>query len=102
MRDGNGRPISPEDRVGEHPYTRALLSAVPARRGSRKAGRIRLEGDIPSPVNIPPGCRFHTRCAHAQERCRVEVPKLEEKAPGHWEACHFDTLPGAGEPRPQP
>ena len=74
-----------------HPYTRALLSAVPTRRGSRKTERIRLEGDIPSPINIPPGCRFHTRCAHAQERCRVEVPKLSEKAPGHWEACHFDT-----------
>ena len=78
-------------RTPRHPYTRALLSAVPARRGSRKAGRIRLEGDIPSPVDIPSGCRFHTRCAHAQERCRIEVPKLEEKAPGHWEACHFDT-----------
>ena len=74
-----------------HPYTRALLSAVPARRGARKVERIRLEGDLPSPVNVPPGCRFHTRCAYAQERCRVEVPKLEEKVPGHWEACHFDT-----------
>ena len=78
-----------------HPYTRALLSAVPARRGSRKAERIRLEGDIPNPVNVPRGCRFHTRCAHAQERCRVEVPKLVEKEPGHWEACHFDTSDGA-------
>ena len=79
-----------------HPYTRALLSAVPARRGSRKSERIRLEGDIPSPVNVPRGCRFHTRCAHAQERCRVEVPALVEKEPGHWEACHFDTSRGAG------
>ena len=74
-----------------HPYTRALLSAVPARRSSRKSERIRLEGDVPSPIDIPPGCRFHTRCAHARERCRVEVPELVEKAPGHWEACHFDT-----------
>ena len=74
-----------------HPYTRALLSAVPARRGTRGTERIRLEGDIPSPINVPSGCRFHTRCAHAQERCRVEVPELLEKAPGHWEACHFDT-----------
>ena len=74
-----------------HPYTRALLSAVPARRGARKTERIRIEGDIPSPVNVPSGCRFHTRCAHAQERCRVEVPKLVEKEAGHWEACHFDT-----------
>ncbi len=79
-----------------HPYTRALLSAVPARRGARKVVRIRLEGDLPSPVNVPPGCRFHTRCAYAQERCRVEVPKLEEKAPGHWEACHFDTSQQTG------
>ena len=79
-----------------HPYTRALLSAAPARHGSRKTERIRLEGDIPSPVNIPPGCRFHTRCAHAAEQCRVEAPALVEKAPGHWEACHFDTSRGAG------
>ena len=79
-----------------HPYTRALLSAVPARRGASKAGRIRLEGDIPSPIDVPSGCRFHTRCAHAQERCRVEVPELVEKEPGHWEACHFDTSHQAG------
>ena len=91
-----------------HPYTRALLSAVPTRRSSRMSERIRLEGDIPSPIDIPPGCRFHTRCAHARERCRVEVPKLVEKASGHWEACHFDTSTRASQPadltdpRPQP
>ena len=79
-----------------HPYTRALLSAMAARRGSRKSERIRLEGDIPSPVNVPSGCRFHPRCAHARERCRIKVPMLVEKAPGHWEACHFDTSRGAG------
>ena len=79
-----------------HPYTRALLSAVPARRGSRTSERIRLEGDLPSPINIPPGCRFHTRCGHAQERCRIETPELVEKEPGHWEACHFDTSHQAG------
>ena len=79
-----------------HPYTRALLSAVPARRGTRGTERIRLEGDIPSPVDVPTGCRFHTRCAHAQARCRVEIPELEEKAPGHWEACHFDTSSRVG------
>ena len=77
-----------------HPYTRALLSAVPARRGSRKTERIRLEGDLPSPVDVPSGCRFHTRCAHAQARCRVEVPKLVEKEPGHWEACHLPDVRG--------
>ena len=79
-----------------HPYTRALLSAVPTRRGMRKIERIRLEGDIPSPIDVPPGCRFHTRCAHAQARCRVEAPELVEKEPGHWEACHFDTSHRAG------
>ena len=79
-----------------HPYTRALLSAVPTRRGTRKIERIRLEGDIPSPIDVPPGCRFHTRCAHAQARCRVEAPELVEKEPGHWEACHFDTSHRAG------
>ena len=62
-----------------------------------KTERIRLEGDIPNPVNVPSGYRFHTRCAHAQERCRVEVPKLVEKAPGHWEACHLDTSHRAGQ-----
>ena len=91
-----------------HPYTRALLSAVPTRRSTRTSERIRLEGDIPSPIDIPPGCRFHTRCAHARERCRVEVPNLVEKASGHWEACHFDTSTRASrpatltDPRPQP
>ena len=77
-----------------HPYTRALLSAVPARRGSRKTERIRLEGDLPSPVAVPSGCRFHTRCAHARERCRVEVPELVEKEPGHWAACHLPDVRG--------
>ena len=83
-------------RTPRHPYTRALLSAVPTRRSSGRSERIRLEGDVPSPIDIPSGCRFHTRCAYAQERCRVEVPKLVEKAPGHWEACHFDTSQHTG------
>ena len=64
-----------------HPYTRALLSAVPARRSARKTERIRLEGDIPSPIDVPRGCRFHTRCAHARERCRVEVRCWWRKRP---------------------
>ena len=84
-------------RTPRHPYTRALLSAVPTRRSSGKSERIRLEGDVPSPIDIPTGCRFHTRCAHARERCQVEVPKLVEKAPGHWEACHFDTSSRSGQ-----
>jgi oligopeptide/dipeptide ABC transporter ATP-binding protein len=74
-----------------HPYTRALLSAIPSRRSSKKSTRIRLQGDIPNPVNIPSGCRFHTRCMHAEELCRTEEPTLVEKQPGHWEACHFET-----------
>jgi oligopeptide/dipeptide ABC transporter ATP-binding protein len=74
-----------------HPYTRALLSAIPSRRSVKKQARIRLTGDIPNPINIPSGCRFHTRCMYTEERCRTEEPKLLEKQPGHWEACHFET-----------
>jgi len=73
----------------QHPYTVALLSAVPVPdpRSARK--RIILSGDVPSPVDPPPGCRFHTRCPLAFERCRVEVPVMKEVAPGHFAACHL-------------
>ena len=73
----------------QHPYTVALLSAVPVPdpRSTRK--RIILAGDVPSPINPPPGCRFHTRCPHAEARCRVEVPAMKEVAPGHFAACHL-------------
>jgi len=74
-----------------HPYTRALLSAVLTSSSGEKVERIRLEGDIPNPINKPTGCRFRTRCAFAQQICREVEPALEEKSPGHWEACHFET-----------
>ncbi|MFK8082801.1 MAG: ABC transporter ATP-binding protein [Granulosicoccus sp.] len=76
-----------------HPYTRALLSAVLKGDASKSGGRIRLKGDIPNPINKPSGCRFHTRCLHAKEICENEEPVLLEKSPGHWEACHFHTVP---------
>jgi oligopeptide/dipeptide ABC transporter ATP-binding protein len=74
-----------------HPYTRALLSSVLQDSSSKRIKRIRLQGDIPNPIDKPSGCRFHTRCMHAEELCRTEEPKLIEKQPGHWEACHFKT-----------
>jgi oligopeptide/dipeptide ABC transporter ATP-binding protein len=72
-----------------HPYTQALLSAIPVPDPAVKRKRAILEGDVPSPLNPPPGCRFHTRCAFAQERCRKEEPLLEEAAGAHRVACHF-------------
>jgi oligopeptide/dipeptide ABC transporter ATP-binding protein len=73
----------------QHPYTEALLSAVPTPRpGARRARRL-LSGEIPSPINPPSGCRFHTRCPIAEARCRVEEPAMKEAAPGQWVACHF-------------
>ena len=74
-----------------HPYTKTLLSAVPLPDPikSRARQRILLEGDIPSPINPPSGCRFHTRCPYATHRCREEVPILKEYGPGHFGACHL-------------
>ena len=74
-----------------HPYTKTLLSAVPVPdpEVSRTRQRIVLEGDIPSPMNPPTGCRFHTRCPYATAQCREAVPQLKEHAPGHWAACHL-------------
>jgi len=71
-----------------HPYTRALLSAIPVPRPQAKRRRILLQGEMPSPLNPPPGCRFHTRCPYAVDRCRVEVPALVPDADGHATACH--------------
>ena len=74
-----------------HPYTKTLLSAVPLPDPvkSRARQRILLEGEIPSPLNPPKGCRFHTRCPYATDRCREETPQLREQAPGHFVACHL-------------
>jgi oligopeptide/dipeptide ABC transporter ATP-binding protein len=73
----------------QHPYTEALLSAVPIPDPTVKRKRIILTGDVPSPINPPSGCRFHTRCLYAEDRCKVEVPKMRELAPGHSVACHL-------------
>jgi oligopeptide/dipeptide ABC transporter ATP-binding protein len=80
-----------------HPYTRALLAAIPHPDPTRRGQVKPLGGDVPSPMNIPPGCRFHTRCPFAQDRCRSEEPALRTLADGHAAACHFaETLPPAG------
>ncbi len=72
-----------------HPYTEALLSAVPMPDPFRKRQKRILQGDVPSPVRPPPGCHFHTRCPYAVERCRIDVPRLEEKEPGQLVSCHL-------------
>ena len=73
-----------------HPYTEALLSAVPIPDPTIKRKRIMLQCDVPSPINPPTGCHFHTRCPKAQHpRCSTEKPQLQQAADGHWVACHF-------------
>ena len=73
-----------------HPYTEALLAAVPiAKAHSRRRNRVILTGDVPSPINPPSGCHFHTRCLYAMARCRHDVPALREVQTGHWAACHL-------------
>jgi oligopeptide transport system ATP-binding protein len=71
----------------QHPYTEALLSAVPIPDPEMRRERIILPGDVPSPVNPPPGCPFHTRCLYAQPSCRVDVPPFEDIGGGHYVAC---------------
>jgi oligopeptide transport system ATP-binding protein len=73
-----------------HPYTEALLSAVPIPDPKVKRQRIRLQGEVPSPIHPPPGCHFHTRCPIAQfPLCKSETPALKQSSDGHWVACHF-------------
>jgi len=80
-----------------HPYTQALLSAIPIPDPDVEQKRIRLEGDVPSPMDPPSGCRFRTRCPHAMEVCSKLVPKMREIKPDHWAACHlYDDRPLKG------
>jgi oligopeptide transport system ATP-binding protein len=72
-----------------HPYTAALVSSAPVPVPGAERRPILLSGDIPSPLNPPPGCRFHTRCPLAEARCRTEEPALRAVEPGRWSACHF-------------
>jgi oligopeptide transport system ATP-binding protein len=75
--------------VPKHPYTQALLAAVPVPRPSARQALKPLAGEIPSPSAPPTGCRFHTRCPYAEARCRVEEPVLRQVAPGQRVACHL-------------
>ncbi len=73
-----------------HPYTRALLSAIPVPDTRARRERIVLAGDVPSPLNPPPGCRFHTRCSYAKDICCREEPEFRAVQDGHWAACHLN------------
>jgi peptide/nickel transport system ATP-binding protein len=76
----------------QHPYTEALMSAVPKPDPTRKRERILMQGDVADPSNPPPGCLFHTRCRYVQERCKTEVPAFREVKPNHYAACHFSEV----------
>jgi oligopeptide/dipeptide ABC transporter ATP-binding protein len=73
----------------QHPYTQALLAAVPRADPAARRSLVPLAGEIPSPSHPPSGCHFHTRCPHALPRCRAEEPALREVAPDHVVACHL-------------
>ncbi|HEY0290999.1 MAG TPA: dipeptide ABC transporter ATP-binding protein [Hansschlegelia sp.] len=81
-----------------HPYTETLLSAVPVPDPDAPRRRIILKGDVPSPINPPKGCRFHTRCPYAFDRCRTEEPRLREVERGHEAACHLNDRPAEDNP----
>jgi len=72
----------------KHPYTEALLAAVPKPDPRLRGERLLLEGEVADPSNPPPGCHFHPRCPYATEQCRTETPALEEITPGHAVSCH--------------
>ncbi len=76
-------------RAPKHPYTQALLSAVPVVDPDSKRRRIMLPGDVPSPISPPPGCTFHPRCPVKEARCEQDIPPLREIEPGHWVSCHL-------------
>lgn len=83
-----------------HPYTQALLSAIPKPNPRIKRDRILLKGDIPSPANPPEGCKFHTRCPYAEERCKQEVPEWRDLGGEHFVACHFAEAIKSGQKKP--
>jgi peptide/nickel transport system ATP-binding protein/oligopeptide transport system ATP-binding protein len=72
-----------------HPYTTALISAIPDTNVARKKGRIILQGDVPNPTNLPGGCMFHTRCPECAQKCKTDKPEMKEASPGHFVACHL-------------
>jgi peptide/nickel transport system ATP-binding protein len=89
--------MAPRNRIfaaPRHPYTKALLSAVPVPDPTVRRMPMILKGDVPSPINPPSGCRFHTRCPYVFDRCRTERPELRQVVEGQWAACHLDELPG--------
>ena len=88
--------VAPREQIfasPKHPYTKALLSAVPVPDPTVRRTPIILKGDVPSPINPPSGCRFHTRCPFVFDRCRTEEPELRQRTEGQWAACHLDALP---------
>ncbi|MFO1190998.1 MAG: dipeptide ABC transporter ATP-binding protein [Rhodoferax sp.] len=96
--------LAPKDRIfaqPQHPYSEALMAAAPIADPKARRKRLVIEGDVPSPMNPPSGCHFHTRCPYAEARCRQEYPPLQEIAPGHVVACHLRT-PGTAAAAPAP